>query len=121
MSDLLWQSLTISVMGMGLTFAALGLLILTMILLARFSRSDAQPPVPGETVPDKNLAVSAPVQDTEEEISAAIAVALVYLRSTDVDHGDLGATLEAGRGLWWLAGRTRQYSANISRTTRWRN
>ncbi len=124
MSDLLWQGLIISIMGMTLTFVALGLLILAMTLLVRFSPNEAQLPLLAETEPDKNLAVSIPTQDSEAEISAAIAVALLYLRSTD---GDLGATLETGRGAWWVAGRarqqtgrTRQQAAPVSKTTRWR-
>ncbi len=112
MSDLLWQGLMISVMGMGTTFAALGLLILTMILLNYFSRRDAQPPLHDETAPAKKPVVSPPAPDTEdEEIAAAIAVALTYLRAVDTYHGHLGATLEAGRGPWWAMGQTRQRSA----------
>ncbi len=112
MSDLIWQGLMISVMGMGTTFAALGLLILTMILLDRFSRLGAQPPVHDEAAPDKKPLVSPPAPDTEdEEIAAAIAVALTYLRAADTYHGHLGVTLEAGRGPWWAMGQTQQRSA----------
>jgi len=32
--NLFWQGLTISLLGLGLTFAALGLFILAMVLLA---------------------------------------------------------------------------------------
>ncbi len=128
MSNLIWQGLMISVMGMGLTLAALVILILTMMLLERFSRNSVEPPISSKTMPDKKLAaISIPAQDTEEEIAAAIAMALVYLRSAnalhraDVHPDNLGATLEAGRGPWWIAGRTQQRSANISKTTPWRN
>ncbi len=110
MFDLLWQGLMISVMGMGTTFAALGLLILTMVLLDYFF--GAQPPVHDEATPAKKPLVSPPAPDTEdEEIAAAIAVALTYLRTADTYHGHLGATLEAGRGPWWAMGQTRQRSA----------
>ncbi len=117
MSDLIWQGVSISVMGMGLTFVTLGLLILTTSLLKRFSPGETQLPVSNETAPDEKPAVNAAGQDTEEEIAVAIAVALTHLRSADVHYGDLGATLEAGRGPWWMAGQTQQRSANISRTT----
>jgi Na+-transporting methylmalonyl-CoA/oxaloacetate decarboxylase gamma subunit len=117
----------ISVMGMGLTFTALGLLILTMNLLERFSPGGAQPPVSIELAPHKKPATNAAARDTEAEVATAIAVALVYLREADalraaeVHHAGLGARLEAGRGLWWMAGRTQQRSANAPRTIRWRN
>ncbi len=95
MSDLLWQGLTISVMGMGLTFAVLIVLIVTVTLLKRFSPGEVQSPVSSETEPD-----------TEEEIAAAIAVALLHLRAANSHPGDLGATLKAGHGPWWRSDRT---------------
>ncbi len=101
MSDLLWQGLTISVVGMGLTFAVLVVLILTITLLKHFLPGSGR----SETEPDKKLAVSRPPPDTDEEIAAAIAVALLHLRAADSHPGDLGATLEAEHGPWWLVGR----------------
>lgn len=121
MSTLIWQGLIISVMGMGLTFVVMGLLIFTMSLLERFSRSGVPLPVAGDTASDKKPAVSAPARDTEEEVATAIAVALAYLRSADGRHAHLGATLKAGRGPWWAAGRTQQHSTHISKTTHRRN
>jgi len=92
-------------------------MILTTILLKRFTRGSAQPAVSGKTAPDKKQDISLLIQDTEEEIAVAISVALVHLRSADVRRGDLGATLEAGRGPWWMTGKTQQRSVNISRIT----
>lgn len=122
MSDVLWQGLMISVMGMGLTFLALGLLILTMILLERFSRSSVEPPVSDETAPKEEPRSGLPTQNTEdEEIAAAIAVVLARKRSLNVGRGSLGATLEAGPGAWWTLGRSQQQSSNASRAIQWRD
>ncbi len=97
MTDLLWQGLTISVMGMGLTFAVLVVLIVTVTLLKRVFPGQVQPSVSHESNETEPA--------TEEEIAAAIAVALLYLRAADSHPGNLGATLEAGPGPWWRAGR----------------
>ncbi len=120
MSDLIWQGLTLSVTGISLTFLALGLLVLTMILLERLFRP--QPSVSDETELKEAPAVSALDRDTEdEEIAAAIAVALAYLHSLDIYQGELGSTLEAGHGSWWMVGRAQQRSVRTSRVTQWRN
>ena len=121
MSNLIWQGLMISVMGIGLTFATLGLLILITILLKRFTRDDVQLPMDGEPGLDKMSGGNVPTRDIEEEIVVAIAVALAHLRSTDVSYGDLGATLQAKPGPWWTAGRTQQHFVNVSKTTHRRN
>lgn len=109
MSDLLWQGLAISVMGMGLTFLALGLLILTMYLLERLTRSRARPVAPQKAAPKEKSTVSILDRDTQaEEVAAAIAVALAHFRSLDICRSGLGLRLEAGHGAWWRAGRTQQ-------------
>lgn len=100
MSDLLWQGLMISLTGMGLTFAVLGLLILTMILLERFSRNRSELPAQEEA------ADGAPARNpADEEVTAAIMAALAYLHMRDGYQNSLGATLEAGPGSWWKIGR----------------
>lgn len=92
---------------MSILFAAMALLILTMVLLqrlfpARRSVSDEQEPEEVETV--SRLAL-----DTEdEEVVAAIAAALAHLRSMEISQSELGTALEAGHGLWWTAGRVQQ-------------
>jgi sodium pump decarboxylase gamma subunit len=100
------QGLTISLIGMGLTFLALGLLILAMILLERFFREEE--PVE-EAVPQEEISVSAQAETEAEEIAVAIATALAYWRS--VSQSGLGTTLEAEPSPWWVMGRARQYPA----------
>jgi sodium pump decarboxylase gamma subunit len=105
----LWQGLSLSVMGMGLTFAALGLLILTMILLQRIFRPRRL--ASGEREAEETAVVSTLGRDTQdEEIAAAISVALAHLRSLDLGRSGLGTGLEAGHGAWWTTGHVRRHS-----------
>ena len=116
MLEVLWQGLLISLMGISLTFLALGLLIVVMILLERFTRPKTQPQV------DKvALDTDTPTRNTaDEEIVAAIAVAVARMRSATVQSADLGVTLEAGPGAWWTSGRSQLQTVNTPRTARWR-
>ncbi len=110
MSDnLFWQGLTVTVTGMSLTFAALGVLILAMIVLDRLFRTR-------RLIPDKSLSPEKPAagmlaRDTEdEEIAAAVAVALAHFRSLDICRSGLGAALETGPGAWWNSGLMQYHS-----------
>ena len=101
------QGLGLSVMGISLTFAALGLLILAMILLERAFRTRRL--IPDERDAEEMPAVSTLARNTEdEEIVAAIAVALAHLRSLDIGRSGLGEALEAGHGPWGMIGQLRQ-------------
>ena len=96
------------VVGMAVLFAAMALLILVIILLRRLF-----PPlqsVPKEQKPDAIETIEGPVRVSEnEEVAAAIAVALAYFRSLEMGHAGLGTALEAGRGPWWTEGRFQQH------------
>ena len=96
MAELVNQGLEISVLGMGLTFAALGLLILLMVLLERLFR-----PKPAAAVEPPLLTDPVAAQTEEEEIAAAIGIALIYLQTQANERAALGSRLEAGRGAWW--------------------
>jgi len=107
MTDLLWQGLTISLIGMGLTFAALGLLILVMVLLERLTRHQTVPSATRQTQP----VASPPARPTaDEDVVAAIVIALAQVRSLDICRSGLGSTLEVGPGPWWRLGQTYQVS-----------
>ena len=100
------QGLTLSVIGMTITFAALGLLILTIVVLNHLFRP--HPLVSDEEELEETQTLSSSLQDTEdEEIVAAIAVVLA-LRSLDVSRSGLGTALEAGRGPWWMRSQLQQ-------------
>jgi Na+-transporting methylmalonyl-CoA/oxaloacetate decarboxylase gamma subunit len=96
-SDLLIRGLEISLIGMGLTFAALGLLIGTMVLLERLFRPASA------TVEKRPRLPPSPTREVseEEEIAAAIAIALAYFERGESEGNSLGATLELGRSQWW--------------------
>ncbi len=97
--DIIWQGLSLSALGMGLTFAALGLLIVAMVALERIFRTRRL--IPEERPPEEMPATNSLARDTrEEEIVAAIAVALAHLRSLDMSRSGLGEALEAGPGPW---------------------
>ncbi|MEK7442957.1 MAG: OadG family protein [Chloroflexota bacterium] len=90
------QGLIISALGLGITFAALTLIIIVISLLKRIFPST-------EEGKDEIETASAGVEASEEEeVAAAIAVALSRIRSLP-HHNELGASLESGRGAWWRA------------------
>jgi Na+-transporting methylmalonyl-CoA/oxaloacetate decarboxylase gamma subunit len=94
---------------MSVTFVALGLVILAMVLLGRLF--PAQPIPSDKEKLEETQVVDWPVDEPEEdEVVAAIAVALAHLHSLSVSQGSLGQALEAGRGPWWAMGQLQQGS-----------
>lgn len=108
------QGLTISLLGMSLTFLSLGLLILAMIVLERYFR-DGEPvtadaPGPG---PDEQITPATTQADEteDEQIAAVIATALAYWRGKS--QSGLGTTMQtAGTDPWWTMGRAQQNPAD---------
>ncbi len=120
MSNPLLQGLIISIVGMTFLFAAMGLLILAMTVLEWLFRPKTARP--DTTLPDQKTTSSSAQQATAEaEIAAAIATALLYLRSLDIHESGLGSTLETGPSRWWFVGRTQQSPADALKINRWRN
>ena len=101
------QGIILFVVGMAVLFAAMLLLILAVILLRRLF--PPLQPVPVEQKPEARETVEGAVRVSEEEIVAAIAVALAHLRSLEMGQAGLGTALEAGRGPWWTEGRIQQH------------
>lgn len=106
MPDQIMQGLQISLIGMGLTFFSLVILVLIMILLDRLFRSNGRASASeirsglqakGSVVPKERDAL-------EEEIAVAIAVALACLGLQVADRGSLGDTLAEEKGAWWRRG-----------------
>ena len=107
MSNLIVQGLIISLAGMSLTFLALGIVILAIVLLNRIFRVK-KATEPAEAVTKEQITVT--VRDSEnEEIAAVITTAVAYWRYKSQSR--LGLTLEAGRSAWWVTGRARQSPA----------
>lgn len=95
--DNLSQGLLLSLMGVGVTFAALGVLIL-MIYVLQVLFPAAQPP--GEASDHSK----APTVDDEAKKERAVAVAAAwwYLQSEHSEKSaELGKLLEKPRGAWW--------------------
>jgi sodium pump decarboxylase gamma subunit len=106
MSDVLEQGLWISVIGLTILFIAMGLLFVLMMLLERLSRSRTQPVSQAEAAFTRDT--TTPEQAKNDEIAAAITVAVAYLRGQERGKSSLGSSLETGPGQWWLQGRVRQ-------------
>jgi sodium pump decarboxylase gamma subunit len=120
MSNLM-QGLSIMVMGLGITFLALGIFIGVILLLERFfpPKSDAEETQ--EKVEERTTYSSMDRDTTEEEIVAAISIALAHLYSQELCRNDLGISLESGRGPWWTTGRSGQVPLDSLSSIRRRN
>lgn len=91
------QGLLISLLGLLLTFLALGLLILTIVVLQRlFNPTSAAPAEPEPP--------SARQSEDDSELAAAIAAAVLLLKKETRLSSALGSTLETGPGRWWQQG-----------------
>jgi sodium pump decarboxylase gamma subunit len=106
------QGIVLLVVGMAFLFVAMGVLILAMVILDRLFRTRKL--VPEEKEPGERGAVSRHERDmADEEVVAAVALALAHLRSLDISQSGLGTALEAGRGPWWTMGQIRQRPASV--------
>ncbi|MFQ5419648.1 MAG: OadG family transporter subunit [Anaerolineae bacterium] len=99
MSELIKQGLEISVLGMGLTFAALGLLIVAMLLLERLFREGEEEALVVDTAVSP---LTTPATENDAEIAAAIAAALAHWQAQP--QSSLGETLHQPRSRWWTHG-----------------
>lgn len=101
------QGLEVSVLGLLITFLALGVFMLIMIVLQKlFPGQEEKEPAPVEETPVLEIQT----EDTSEEgaVIAAIAAAVAYARAAG--RANLGDTLQQQRGGWWMA---RRLEANI--------
>jgi sodium pump decarboxylase gamma subunit len=119
-SNVIVQGLILSVIGISLTFLALGILILVMVLLDRIFRDDKKEEA-DEPEPTEKAAVDSLARErVDEEIVAAIAVALAQVRSLEICEGGLGSTLEEIPSRWWQTGRAHQSPADALGINHWR-
>ena len=89
------QGLLLSLLGFALTFAALALLVLTVVVLRRIF--DAPAPSANDFARDGDQTAA----DDLSEIAAAVAAAVVILRAREQAASTLGQGLEADPGRWW--------------------
>ncbi len=109
------EGLGLSLMGITVTFVALGLLVLVMVVLEHLFRDRSFMPKE-EELEDRAIGSILARDTSEEEVVAAIAVALAHLHSLDLSRSGLGTTLESGPGSWWVMGKIQQRSVDSSRT-----
>ncbi len=96
------QGLEITVLGLAVTFTALGIFILVMLVLKRIFREkpeadDAQDIVEAASLVEGS---TSEVED-DSEVIAVIAAAIAYMKSKT--FSTLGASLESGKGSWWVS------------------
>lgn len=110
--NLLAEGLNISLLGLSLTFASLGLLILIIWTLDRVFRAKPAAQPPTSPVKRRERSVGALERESEEEVIAvAITIALSHIRSLEICRAGLGESLEDGRGGWWRPSAHRPPSA----------
>jgi sodium pump decarboxylase gamma subunit len=98
------QGLTLMVLGFGITFSALAILIGLIVLLGRVFPAAQESGSLAAGAADQPT-VSQLLRDTaQEEVAAAIAMALAHVYSLELCRSNLGETLEHGPGQWWTMG-----------------
>ncbi len=104
MSDLS-QGLIVSVLGISITFLALALFILVMVVLQKlFPYKDEKVEALEEVgTPAGTIEIVNETVVEEEEVAAAVAVALAYFKQRR--QSQLGAALAQGHSAWWSAHR----------------
>ena len=92
------QGLILSGIGILITFSALGILILVILLLKTIFPPEGRDREFGSEVgaPDK----SQPDRDRNKRLAAAVGVALILQQKKDHSTG-LGKVLETPPGNWW--------------------
>lgn len=107
------KGLELSLLGILITFLALGVFILIMVVLQRLFPSE-QTDASAKTLTEKEEQPQVEVQIEEigedAAVVAAIAAALSYLRSRS--QSSLGSSLQEGRGSWWA---TRKMEARLGK------
>jgi Na+-transporting methylmalonyl-CoA/oxaloacetate decarboxylase gamma subunit len=97
------QGLSLSGIGILITFSALGILILLILLLKALfpGREKELVPVPTEKNP---LSGIDPVREDLRKKAAAAGVAVLLSKRTFTGKGGLGSELEKPVGKWWQRG-----------------
>ncbi len=103
--DPIVQGLEITILGLTVTFTALGVFILVMMLLKRIFRVKIEEiETTTEEVAVSGNASDYVTADDDSELIAVIAAAVSYVRGKTLSS--LGSTLENGKGSWWVSNRS---------------
>ena len=98
----LQQALTMSAIGLTLTFATLGLMVLPIWIVNRYQESHSPKAQPAASEKVEPVPCSEPEPAVSEvEVAAAIAVSILASRRNASSPSRLGAALEVGPGRWW--------------------
>ena len=95
---MLGEGITLSLIGILVTFSALGVLILLILLLKTFfpaQKTDASGKITGFEVDERELL---------KEQAAAVAVSVLLDQLSGTRKSRLGSTLEEPVGNWWRKG-----------------
>jgi sodium pump decarboxylase gamma subunit len=104
------QGLWITVVGMGLVFLALGILVLAMMALERLFRPRAKGAM-------ATGAAEEPSTEEEEIVAIAVALASLLTRREAQLNQQLGSALGDGPGSWSVVGRRQQLQGGKFRRT----
>lgn len=106
MDNVIGQGLALSVVGLIIAFAFMGLFILTMVVLQKLFPVKAE--APEETAVEEPAAIEAPaavsavVVEEEDELSAVAAAVAAIASLRSLNQNKLGDSLASGRGNWWV-------------------
>ena len=118
--DVFQQTISISIAGMGLTFAAIGLLVLAMMALTRWARGSEDVP-PGKGEPGGAIPTDRRLE--EEELAAAVAVGIALAlagRRAHPTHAWHSARPEDDPSAWQSYSREQQLDQRKThQTLRW--
>ncbi len=100
------QGLVVSALGISITFFALALFILVMIVLQKLFPAEqvGEQAVEEVGTPAGTIEIVDETVVEEEEVAVAIAVAIACLKQRR--QSQLGAALSQGRGPWWSTHRS---------------
>jgi sodium pump decarboxylase gamma subunit len=103
----------ISLLGMMITFLALGIFILIMVVLKKLFPQQNEEVSAQQVDETPALVVETADMSAEGAVIAAIAAAIVCTRFSG--RGGLGDTLNQPRGRWWAARRTEASLGDVKR------
>ena len=109
------QGLQVSLSALIITFLALGVFILIMILLQRLFPAQAEEGQESGDAPEEEFVLTVTSTDESEEgaVAAAIATALNFFQGAGREQ--LGGALREGRGDWWVSRRAQASQGKVDR------
>jgi sodium pump decarboxylase gamma subunit len=107
------QGLEVSILGLVITFLALGVFILIMVGLQKLFPGEVEAKETAQVEETPVLEVQTADSSDEGAVIAAIAAAVAYTRAAG--RANLGETLQQQRGGWWTARRLEARIGDVKR------